>query len=123
MSRCASVSMPPARRLRGSHGSKLQVLRGFDANARAIIEGVAGSGKTLLAIQRARSLAKTHQAVLFTCFNAELAKWIREEMADDLVENGGKITAQNFHRLASDLCKQAELDFTVNQQDAALLVG
>jgi superfamily I DNA/RNA helicase len=94
-------------------------LRGFDANARAIIEGVAGSGKTLLAIQRARSLAKTHRAVLFTCFNAELAKWIREEMADDLVENGGKITVQNFHRLASELCKQAGVDFIVNQQDAS----
>lgn len=98
---------------------QLQVLRGFDANARAIIEGVAGSGKTLLAMQRARSLATTHEAVLFTCFNAELAKWIREEMANDLAENGGNITVQNFHRLASDLCKAAEVDFTVNQQDAA----
>lgn len=98
---------------------QLQVLRGFDANGRAIIEGVAGSGKTLLAMQRARSLATTHKAVLFTCFNAELAKWIREEMAADLAENGGKITVQNFHRLASDLCKAAEVDFTVNQQDAA----
>lgn len=98
---------------------QLQVLRGFDANARAVIEGVAGSGKTLLAMQRARSLAKTHDAVLFTCFNAELAKWIREEMASDLVENGGKIAVQNFHRLASGLCKQAGVDFTVNQQDAA----
>jgi hypothetical protein len=98
---------------------QLQVLRGFDANARAIIEGVAGSGKTLLAMQRARSLAKTHDAVLFTCYNAELAKWIREEMAEDLADNGGKITVQNFHRLASGLCKQADVDFTVNQQDAA----
>ena len=44
-------------------------------------------------MQRARSLATTHKAVLFTCFNAELAKWIREEMAADLAENGGKITA------------------------------
>lgn len=98
---------------------QLQVLRGFDANARAIIEGVAGSGKTLLAMQRARSFAAKNKAVLFTCFNAELAKWIREEMVDDLVENGGKITVQNFHRLASDLCKLADVDFTVNQQDAA----
>jgi hypothetical protein len=98
---------------------QLQVLRGFDGNPRAIIEGVAGSGKTLLAMQRARSFAAKHEAVLFTCFNAELAKWIREEMAGDLVENGGKITVKNFHRLASDLCKAADLDFTVNQQDAA----
>jgi superfamily I DNA/RNA helicase len=70
-------------------------------------------------MQRARSFAAKHKAVLFTCFNAELAKWIREEMAGDLAENGGKITVQNFHRLASDLCNAAEVDFTVNQQDAA----
>ncbi|MEX2616003.1 MAG: DNA/RNA helicase domain-containing protein [Alphaproteobacteria bacterium] len=98
---------------------QLQVLRGFDGNPRAIIEGVAGSGKTLLAMQRARSFAAAHKAVLFTCFNAELAKWIREEMDADLAENGGKITVQNFHRLASDLCRAADVDFTVNQQDAA----
>lgn len=98
---------------------QLQVLRGFDGNPRAVVEGVAGSGKTLLAMQRARSFAAKHEAVLFTCFNAELAKWIREEMAGELSENGGKITVQNFHRLASDLCKAADVDFKVNQQDAA----
>ena len=102
---------------------QLQVLRGFDGNPRAIIEGVAGSGKTLLAMQRARSFAVKHEAVLFTCFNAELAKWIREEMSGDLTENGGKITVRNFHRLASDLCKAAGVDFTVNQQDCGALVG
>lgn len=96
---------------------QLQVLRGFDGNPRAIIEGVAGSGKTLLAIQRARSFAKTHNAVLFTCFNSELAKWIREEMEDDLVENGGNITVQNFHRLASYLCKQAGIEFVASSAD------
>jgi hypothetical protein len=98
---------------------QLQVLRGFDANPRAIIEGVAGSGKTLLAMQRARSFAKKCSSVLFTCFNAELAKWVHEEMADDLVENGGKVTVANFHRLAADLCKKAGVDFTVNAQDPA----
>ncbi len=96
---------------------QLQILRGFDANPRAIIEGVAGSGKTLLAIQRARSFATKHRSVLFTCFNAELCKWIREEMAEQLVENGGNVTVWNFHRLAADLCKQAGLDFTVNPLD------
>ncbi|ESY18280.1 MULTISPECIES: NERD domain-containing protein [unclassified Mesorhizobium] len=98
---------------------QLRVLRGFDANPRAIIEGVAGSGKTLLAIQRARSFAAKYSSVLFSCFNAELAKWVREEMADDLVENGGKIIVAHFHRLAADLCRQAGVDFTVNTQDPA----
>ena len=96
---------------------QLQVLRGFDSNPRAIIEGVAGSGKTLLAMQRTRSFATIYPTVLLTCFNAELAKWMREEMAEDLVENGGKITVWNFHRLAAELCKRAGIDFSVNADD------
>lgn len=97
---------------------QLQVLKGFDANPRAIIEGVAGSGKTMLAMQRARSFAAKHGAVLLTCFNAELAKWMREQLADVTVENGGKITVLNFHRLAAELCRKAGIDFTVNEEDS-----
>lgn len=96
---------------------QLQVLRGFDVNSRAIIEGVAGSGKTLLAIQRARSFAAKHRAVLLTCYNAELATWLREELADALVENGGNLTVCHFHRLAFDLCKKAGIDFVVPPHD------
>ena len=98
---------------------QLQVLRGFDGNPRGVIEGVAGSGKTLLAMQRARSFAAKYPSILFTCFNAELAKWVREEIADELAENGGKITVANFHRLAADLCKQAGIDFAVNASEPA----
>jgi hypothetical protein len=94
---------------------QLSVLRGFEGNPRAIIEGVAGSGKTLLAMQRALSFCRTKRRVLFTCYNVELAKWVREEMADSLVENGGNIVVFNFHRLAAELCREAGIDFTVNQ--------
>jgi hypothetical protein len=73
---------------------QLQILRGFDGNDRAIIEGVAGSGKTLFAIECARSFAAKCGSVLFTCYNAELAKWLREELATELVENGGPLTVQ-----------------------------
>lgn len=96
---------------------QLRVLRGFDVNSRAIIEGVAGSGKTLLAMQRARSFAAKHGSVLLTCYNAELAKWLREELAADLVENGGKLTVSHFHHLASDLCKDAGVDFVAPAHD------
>lgn len=96
---------------------QLQVLRGMETNPRGIIEGVAGSGKTLLAIQRALSFAKEGKRVLFTCFNAELARWLREELAGDLVEDGGRIKVENFHRLASDLCKETGISFVVNEGD------
>ena len=44
---------------------------------------------------------------------------MREEMAADLVENGGRIKIENFHRLASDLCKQAHIGFVVNNSEPA----
>ncbi|MHC9420729.1 NERD domain-containing protein (plasmid) [Sphingomonas citri] len=96
---------------------QLQVLRGMETNPRGIIEGVAGSGKTLLAMQRARSFAGEGRRVLFTCFNAELARWVREELAGELVEDGGLITVENFHRLAADLCRQAGIAFVVNDRE------
>jgi hypothetical protein len=95
---------------------QLQVLRGFDLNNRAIVEGCAGSGKTLLAMHRARSFAAQHRSVLLTCYNAELARWLREELASDLVENGGRLTVWHFHRLASELCKKAGIDFVPQEQ-------
>jgi hypothetical protein len=96
---------------------QLQVLRGFDANPRAIIEGVAGSGKTLLAMQRARSFASSYPAVLLTCFNAELAKWMREQLGQDTIEKGGRVTVLNFHGLAAELCRRAGINFSVNSND------
>lgn len=98
---------------------QLQVLKGSDKNDRAIIEGVAGSGKTLLAVQRAKSFAERHDSVLLTCYNAELAKWLMEELGSDLVDNGGRITVQHFHSLAADLCRRASIDFKVPANDQA----
>jgi DNA helicase IV len=65
-------------------------------------------------VQRARSFAASNNAVLLTCYNTELATWIREEMGEDLEENGGRITVLNFHRLAAQLCRQANMPFVVD---------
>ena len=101
-------------------GQQLRVLRGFEGNPRAVIEGVAGSGKTLLAMQRARSFAKARRSVLLTCYNVELARWMSEDLADVLVANGGNVTVAHFHKLASDLCRRADMDFTPSVADPAL---
>jgi superfamily I DNA/RNA helicase len=41
-------------------------------------------------------------------------------MHSDLIENGGLIKVESFHRLAADLCKQAEIAFTINQANSQL---
>jgi hypothetical protein len=49
-----------------------------------LIHGVAGSGKTVLLIARARYLASEHpnQRILFLCFNVTLASYLRRKLAD-----------------------------------------
>lgn len=57
------------------------VLIGLDRNRRAVIRGPAGSGKTMLAVEKARRLAQDDGLkVLYTCFNEALADVIGREL-------------------------------------------
>src|SRR5690606_16331993 len=53
------------------------VLDLLNRERRAVIYGCAGSGKTMLALEKARRLTQEGYAVLFTCYNARLADWLR----------------------------------------------
>lgn len=89
---------------------QIQILSGFDGNAKAIVHGVAGSGKTMLALQRARRFARDGHDVLFTCYNAELARWLNEQVADDRYDKGS-VTVKHFHALAAETIKAAGMPF------------
>jgi len=47
---------------------------------RVAISGCAGSGKTFLAIEQAQRLARRGFKVLLTCYNRNLANWLREHL-------------------------------------------
>lgn len=85
---------------------QLQVLNGFAANPRAIVHGVAGSGKTLLALERAKRFAREGHRTLLTCFNGELARWLGEQIAGDQA-GSGSVTVRHFHGLAADVLREA----------------
>lgn len=89
--------------------------RGLFANQQLLIEGVAGSGKTLLAIERALAFARQGVRCLFVCYNKELAQWIREQLAadPDRAEIANLVDVYHFHALAAELAKEAELPFDV----------
>lgn len=76
---------------------------------RVAIAGCAGSGKTFLAIEQAQRLARRGLKVLLTCYNRNLANWLREHLMTlagrDMAL--GNIEVMNFHRIASRLCNQA----------------
>jgi len=56
-------------------------LDGMTANPRAVFEGPAGTGKTLLAIEAARRGVDAGMRTLFICFNRLLGGWLRNETA------------------------------------------
>ena len=53
---------------------QMTLLDSLAAHDRAAIEGAAGTGKTLLAMEKARRLATTGKRVLLLCFNSPLAQ-------------------------------------------------
>jgi len=71
---------------------------------RALVSGCAGSGKTILALEKARRLAKTGARVLVLCFNKNLAAWMCSCMS-----NCDFVDVFHFHGLCAHLCKEAGL--------------
>lgn len=69
---------------------------------RQTIYGPAGTGKTVLAIHKARMLAEAGMRVLLTCYNKALGQHLREAVADLPT-----VRAQHFHELCYQL---ADLD-------------
>ena len=64
----------------GLDPTQLEVLDGLLDNDRALVQGGAGSGKTLVAAEMARRLAGAGQKVLLLCFTAPLQKWLASRL-------------------------------------------
>jgi len=71
---------------------------------RVAISGCAGSGKTTLAVEKGRRLARQGFRVLLTCFNVNLAAFLE---GDESLPQG--LDVANFHKLASELARKAGL--------------
>ena len=97
------------------------VLRGLLESRRVLIQGVAGSGKTLLALDFAVSLAERGDRVLLLCYNRHLADWLDERVRAEprLRQAEGGVTVMNFHRYALGLARAAGVEFEVPRSDAA----
>ena len=81
----------------------LHTLRGV---RRAAIVGGAGTGKTMLAAERARRLARDGFRTLLICFNAPLARMLAE-VTSDVAEATGLLDVTTFHQLCQDLGREA----------------
>ena len=78
---------------------------------RALIVGGAGTGKSILAVERARRLAPEGFSVLLTCFNRPLA----EHLAKDF-EGNPKVMVKSFHSLLFWQMKKAGMEVPANPE-------
>ena len=74
--------------------SQYAILRGLSKNRKAVITGGAGTGKTLLAMEKARQVALQGHWTLFTCANRLLSQHVKNHL--QAVEN---LEVMNFHEL------------------------
>lgn len=67
-------------------GEQVRLLDYLEEQPVAVINGVAGSGKTLIALEKARRCAEKGESVLFLCYNRFLQDYLRNNFKYDNVD-------------------------------------
>ena len=81
---------------------QLDVLTSLEDQAQMAVSGGAGTGKTVLALEKACRLGEAGERVLVTCFNQPLGEHLRK-----LTFNCPNVEAGHFHSVAASLAKSA----------------
>lgn len=82
-----------------------RTLRVLGHRRKAAISGGAGTGKTLLALQRAKELAEAGKKTLLLCYNQPLGDWLRTCAAG--IDN---LTAYNYHKLCEERIRRVKAE-------------
>lgn len=81
---------------------QLDIIMHMCVNDRMMVEGAAGTGKTLLATEQCRRASISGEEVLYLCFNRNIATYVREIFStEDWSEN---IDVFTFHELLMNAC-------------------
>lgn len=93
---------------------QFRVLDHIQFNDRCIIQGSAGTGKTMIAMESAVRAAQEGKSVFLTCFNRLIGEWMQAQ----LEEYKDKITLSSLHGFLFEKSKGFHYDTTqINKQD------
>lgn len=107
-------------------GQQYRVLDLLSRHRRVQVAGPAGSGKTLLALEKAKRLARQGAKVLITCFNRPLADFLSSTLQSDdsiTTEQRPLLRVANFHSLSFELCRQAGIRKWTQSEAGELLLN
>lgn len=93
--------------------TQMQLLQFLQHHRRALIEGCAGSGKTMLALEKARQLSAQGFETLLVCFNAPLSEYLREKSPQE-------VDVYHFHGLCTALARKAGLGYRASSSEEEL---
>ena len=96
---------------------QFQILALLQHQRQVVINGCAGSGKTMLAIEKAIQLGGQGFDVLLTCYNKNLAAWMRSVVARQPADIAARIVVNHYHDLAVRLCDEAGMPTAVRPND------
>jgi hypothetical protein len=82
------------------------ILDSLELNERSVIQGSAGTGKTMIAIESAIKAANEGKNVFLTCYNRLIGDWMQKQIQGW----EQKITVSNLHSYLFDLSKGFDYD-------------
>lgn len=89
------------------------VLESIELNERSLVQGSAGTGKTMIAIESAIRAAEEGKKVFLTCFNRIIGEWMQKQL-----EGWNNISVSSLHSYLFELTKGFDYDKTQeNTQD------
>lgn len=91
---------------------QISALRSLRKQKRLLVEGCAGSGKTLLAVMLAHNHIAEGKRVLFTCFNKNLAEKVAQEFT-----GSSAIDVCHFHEYTRRLCEKHSIPYEIPSEE------